>query len=129
MRRNRHRSRNPLFAKRWFSDDVILVSVTWYLRFQLSYRDLAQIMGQLGVSVAHCTILRWVIRYSTELANCWRHLARPVGRSWRCDETYVKVSGRWITSTGRWTKAAARSNRISAGRGTWPPPKRSSARR
>jgi transposase-like protein len=47
-----------LFAKRWFSDDVILVSVTWYLRFKLSYRDLAQIMGQLGVSVAPCTILR-----------------------------------------------------------------------
>ena len=67
MRRNRHRSRNPLFAKRWFSDDVILVSVTWYLRFKLSYRDLAQTMGQRGVTITPCTILRWVIRYSTEL--------------------------------------------------------------
>jgi transposase-like protein len=85
-----------LFAKRWFSDDVILVSVSWYLRFKLSYRDLAQIMGQMGVTIAPCTILRRVVRYSTDLAECWRHLARPVGRSWRCDETYVKVGGRWM---------------------------------
>src|ERR1700759_1125075 len=96
MRRNRHRSRNPLFAKRWFSDDVILVSVTWYLRFKLSYRDLAQIMGQLGVSIAPCTILRWVIRYSVDFAESMRPLEKPVGRSWRCDETYILVSGRWM---------------------------------
>jgi transposase-like protein len=96
MRRNHHRSRNPLFAMRWFCDDVMLVSVSWYLRFKLSYRDLAQIMGQMGVTIAPCTILRWVVRYSTELVECWRHLARPVGRSWRCDETYVKVGGRWM---------------------------------
>jgi hypothetical protein len=49
---NRVRDRNLLFAKRWFSDDVILVSVGWYLRSKLSYRDLAQIPGQMGVAVA-----------------------------------------------------------------------------
>ena len=93
---NRRRTRNPLFAKRWFSDDVILVSVGWYLRFKLSYRDLAQILSQMGVAVAPCTILRWVVRYSPCFAECWRHLEKPVGLSWRCDETYVKVSGRWV---------------------------------
>ena len=87
MARNRYSTRNPVFAKRWFSDDVILVSVSWYLRFKLSYRDLAQIMRQMGVTVAPCTILRWVVRYSPDFADCWRHLERPVGRSWRCDET------------------------------------------
>ena len=66
------------------------------MRFKLSYRDLAQIMGQMGVTVAPCTILRWVIRYSPDLAECWRHLARPVGRSWRCDETYNEVGGQWM---------------------------------
>ena len=93
---NRRRARNPLFAKRWFSDDVILVSVGWYLRFKLGYRDLAQIPGQMGVAVAPCTILRWVVRYSPCFAECWRNLERPIGRSWRCDETYIKVSGRWV---------------------------------
>src|ERR1700750_1872156 len=69
MRRNHHRSRNPLFAKRWFADDTIIRCVHWYLRFKLSYRDLAQIMGELGIRVAPCTILRWVIRYSVDLCR------------------------------------------------------------
>jgi transposase-like protein len=45
------KTRNPLFAKRGFSDEIINLSVRQYLRFKLSYRDLAQIMGELGVSV------------------------------------------------------------------------------
>jgi putative transposase len=96
MRRNHHRSRNPLFAKRWFADDTIIRCVHWYLRFKLSYRDLAQIMGELGIRVAPCTILRWGIRYSVDLAEAWLPYERAVGRSWRCDETYIKVAGQWM---------------------------------
>jgi transposase-like protein len=64
--------------------------------FKLSYRDLAQVMGELGVRIAPCTILRWVIRYAVPFAEHWRQFQKPVGRSWRCDETYVKVGGRWM---------------------------------
>ena len=74
----RRNTRNPLFRKRWFSDDVIVQCVTWYLNFKLSYRDLAQMMGQLGTSVAPCTILRWVIRYSVEFAESCRPYEKPV---------------------------------------------------
>ena len=96
MPRPRRKVRNPLFAKRWFSDDVIMLCVRWYLRFKLSYRDLSAIMGELGVLVAPCTILRWVIRYAEEFAKRWSRFERPVGRSWRADETYVKVRGQWM---------------------------------
>src|SRR4051794_18705871 len=92
----RRKRRNSVFAKRWFADDVIILCVRWYLRFKLSYRDLAPIMGELGVLVAPCTILRWVIRYSAEFAQRWRAYAKPVGRSWRADETYIKVGGEWM---------------------------------
>ena len=96
MARRRRKARNPLFRKRWFSDDVIVLSVSWYLRFKLSYRDLALMLGQMGVSVAPSTLLRWVIGYSVDFSECWRPYEKPVGRSWRCDQTYVKVSGRWM---------------------------------
>ena len=96
MARRRRKIRNPLFRKRWFADDTIIQCVNWYLRFKLSYRDLAQIMGQLGVSVAPSTILRWVIRYAVDFAESMRPFERPVGRSWRCDETYILVGGRWM---------------------------------
>ena len=96
MLRRRRKARNLLFAKRWFSDDVIIRCVSWYLRFKLSYRDPAQIMGELGICVAPCTILRWVIRYSIDFAECWQPHEKAVGRSWRCDETYIKVGGKWM---------------------------------
>src|SRR3954453_11464442 len=96
MFRRGRRARNPLFRKRWFADNTIIQCVNWYLRFKLSYRDLSEIMRQLGVSVAPSTILRWVIRYSIEFAESMRPLEKPLERSWRCDETYILVGGRWM---------------------------------
>jgi transposase-like protein len=90
------RFRNPLFAKRWFPDDVIILCVRWYLRFRLSYRDLASIAAELGIAVCPSTILRWVIRYTGEFVRRWDLFELVVGRSWRADETYIKVSGAWM---------------------------------
>jgi len=57
--------------------------------FKLSLRDLVIIMADRGISVTHTTILRWVLRYVREFEKrSWRY-ARPVGGSWRMDETYV----------------------------------------
>jgi transposase-like protein len=53
-------------------------------------------MGELGVRIAPSTILRWVVRYAVPFAAYWRQFQRPVGRSWRCDETYIKVGGHWM---------------------------------
>src|SRR3954453_1811497 len=89
-------SRNPLFTKRWFSDDVIILCVRWYLRFRLSYRDLASIAAELGIAVAPSTILRWVVRYTREFVRCWAPFEMVIGRSWRADETYIKVNGGWM---------------------------------
>ena len=83
-----HRSaRHPLFRQRWFTDDVIVTCVRWYLRFKLSYRDLSELARELGVRVAPSTILRWVVCYALEFEKCWQAHERPVGDSWRCDET------------------------------------------
>ena len=92
----RRRERNPLFAKRWFSDDVIITCVRWYLRFPLSYRILASIAAELVIAVAPSTILRWVVRYAEEFARRWEPFELMVGRSWRADETYIKVKGGWM---------------------------------
>jgi transposase-like protein len=94
--RRKSRVRNPLFAKRWFSDEVIILRVRWYLRFRWSYRDLAAIAAEMGIVVAPSTILRWVVRYTGEFVRRWDRFELVVGRSWRSDETYVKVSGAWM---------------------------------
>src|ERR1700688_1577182 len=94
--RRRGQGRNPLFSKRWFPDDVIVTCVRWYLRFGLSYRDLASIAVELSVAVAPSTIMRWVVRYAEEFARRWEPFELVVGRSWRADETYIKVKGGWM---------------------------------
>jgi len=89
-------TRNPLFAKRWFSDEAVITCVRWYLRFRFSYRDLAELSAELGVRVSPSTILRWVVRYSLVFEQHWRRFELRVGRSWRADETYLKVRGKWM---------------------------------
>src|SRR5215470_19698863 len=84
-----------LFKGRHFDQEIIVLCVRWYLSFKLSSRDLVQMMTERGVVVAHTTILRWVQRYVPEFEKRWNRYARPVSGSWRCDETYIKVRGRW----------------------------------
>ena len=48
------------------------------------------------MGVAHTTILRWVPHDSPELERGWNRYARWVGGSWRSDETYIQVKGRWL---------------------------------
>ena len=49
------------FRGRRFPDEIIVLCVRWYLRYCLSYRDLAEMMAERGVSVDHSTIARWVL--------------------------------------------------------------------
>jgi transposase-like protein len=69
--------------------------VRWYLRYKLSFRDLVEMMAERGLQLAHTTILRWVRRYSPEFIKRWNRFGRCTGRSWRVDETYLKVRGEW----------------------------------
>jgi putative transposase len=78
-----------------FPIDVILVCIRWYAAYPLSYRHIEEMMGERGVSVDHSTINRWAIRFLPLLENLSRKHKRPVGSSWRMDETYIKVKGVW----------------------------------
>jgi transposase-like protein len=76
--------------------EIIVLCVRWYLRFKLSFRDLVEIMAERNLSMAHTTIMRWVHHYAPEFERRWNRFARPVGTSWRVDETYVKIRGQWV---------------------------------
>ena len=84
-----------LFEGRHFDREVIIRCVRRYLWFKLSLRDWVEMMAERGLSMAHTTIMRWVQRYAPEFEKCWRRFGRAVGRSWRVDETYVKIRGEW----------------------------------
>ena len=88
-------SLEELFAGRHFDREVIILCVRWYLRYKLSFRDLVEMMAERGLNLAHTTILRWVRRYAPEFVKHWNRFGRTTGRSWRVDETYIKVRGHW----------------------------------
>jgi transposase-like protein len=89
-------SAQDLFKGRHFDQEIIVLCIRWYLAFKLSSRDLVQMMAERGIALAHTTILRWVQRYVPEFEKRWSRYARPVGDSWRVDETYIKVRGQWV---------------------------------
>ena len=79
-----------------FPKSVILTCVRWYLRFKLGYRDIEELMAERGVNVDHATINRWVVKFAPLLGLRARRHKAQVGKSWRLDETYIKVRGQWM---------------------------------
>jgi transposase-like protein len=69
--------------------------VRWYVRYRLSYADLAEWLAERGVDVARSTACRWVRRFLPLLGEAARRHCKPVGGRWRVDETYCRVNGRW----------------------------------
>ena len=102
MRQNRPAE----FKGRHFKAEIIVLCVRWYLRFGLSFRNLEEIMAERNLTVDHVTIWRWVQRYAPELNRRCRPELRKTNASWRCDETCIRVAGRWtylyraVDSTG-----------------------------
>ncbi|MED1597520.1 MULTISPECIES: IS6 family transposase [Bacillus] len=85
-----------LFKWKHYHHDIILQTVRWYLRYNLSFRDLVEMMEERGLSVAHTTIMRWVHQYGPELDKRIRRHLKQTNDSWRVDETYIKVKSQWM---------------------------------
>src|SRR6201989_2707600 len=83
------------FKGRQFTAEVILWAVRWYLMFPISYRDLELMLLDRGVAVDNTTVFRWIQAYAVELEKRIRPHLRMSNGSWRVDETYVRVKGRW----------------------------------
>ncbi|WP_247997863.1 IS6 family transposase [Brucella tritici] len=78
-----------------FPKSVIVHAVFFYVRYPVSYRELQEILDERGISVDHATLNRWVIRYSPQIAEQAQIRKCRTASSWRVDETYLKVRGKW----------------------------------
>jgi putative transposase len=78
-----------------YPKSVILHAVFFYLRYAVSYRDLEEIIAERGVKVDHATLNRWVVKFAPLIAARAQARKRPTATSWRMDETYIRVKGKW----------------------------------
>jgi len=69
--------------------------VCWYVAYGLSVRNLEEMMAERGIEVDHSTVHRWAIKLLPVSEKTFRRRKRPVGKSWRVDETYIKIEGKW----------------------------------
>ena len=84
-----------IFKWKHYESGIILLNVRWYLKYSLSYRDLEEMMAERGLDVVHTTIMRWVHQFGPWLEMKLRTHLKPTNDSWRTDETYIKVNGKW----------------------------------
>jgi putative transposase len=75
--------------------DVILMCVRWYVAYPLSLRHIEEMVAERGICVDHSTVHRWALKLLPVLETAFRRRKRPVGKSWRMDETYIRVKGEW----------------------------------
>ncbi len=85
-----------MFSGRHFDRSVILLCMRWYLAYNLSLRDLEEMMVERGIRVDHSTIHRWVVRFSPLLLERFNCRKRSVTGKWHVDEIYIRVRGRWM---------------------------------
>lgn len=85
-----------LFNRLQYPTDVVCLVVLWRVRYKLSLRDLAEMFLDRGVGFTHEAVREWEAKLAPLLTETLRkHRRGRVGRSWYCDETYLKVKGRW----------------------------------
>jgi putative transposase len=84
-----------VFKRLHYPFDVMLMCVRWYVANGLSVRNLEEMMAERGIEVDHSTVHRWAIKLLPILEKAFRRRKRPEGKSWRVDETYIKIKGKW----------------------------------
>jgi hypothetical protein len=94
---------------------VIVLAVRWYLRFNLSYRDVEELLAERGIQVDHVTLYRWVQRSTPACSTSWSASA------WHHVEQYannpIEADHGWLTrkSVSEWAGGSVRRS----GAGLW----------
>jgi transposase, IS6 family len=89
-----------VFSGYRFPDEVIALAVRWYLRFRLSYVDVAEWLAERGITVDPSTIYDWVYTFTLRFIEAARRHRHAIGHKWRVDEPLFKIGRRWRYAFG-----------------------------
>lgn len=72
---------------------VINQAVRWYFRFQLSLRDIEELLFERGIVLSYETIRRWCDKFGASFAHRVKAARRKPGSTWHLDEMFVALRG------------------------------------
>jgi len=79
-----------------FPPEIIQQAVWLYVRFTLSFRDVEDLLAELGIGVSYETVRRWVNHFGPKIAADLRKRRPKPHATWRLDEVYLKIDGRMV---------------------------------
>ena len=87
--------KKPNIYKRYRFPSVIIQYAVWlYYRFNLSLRDIEDLLAERGISVSYETIRLWCIKFGPKYANRLRRKHRGYGDAFFIDEVFIRIDGR-----------------------------------
>lgn len=86
------------YKRHRFPPEIIAHAVWLYSRFNLSLREIEEMLLKRGIDASYETIRRWVVKFGPKLAGHLRRRQPRPGDIWHLDEVVVKVKGRkyWL---------------------------------
>ena len=84
------------FENHEYGPEIIMTSLYMKKRYSLRYREIEEIGGLRGLNIDHATLQRWLINFMPILEGRFRKRKKLVNGSWRMDEIYIRVKGKWV---------------------------------
>ena len=85
-----------IYHRRRFHSDVIKRVIWLYFRFNLSLREIEELMAERGVDVSYETIRRWIDTFGTVFAKRIKSRSSNPSPRWHLDEVYTKINGKMV---------------------------------
>ncbi|PHQ59612.1 MAG: IS6 family transposase [Robiginitomaculum sp.] len=86
--------KTSIYSRHRFHPDIIRKTIRLYFRFNLSLRDVEDMMAERGVDVSYETIRRWVDKFGLTYAKRIKRRAGKPSTVWHLDEVYVRIDGK-----------------------------------
>ena len=88
--------KTSIYSRHRFHPDIIRRAVWMYFRFNLSFRDIEELMIERGVDVSYETVRRWVDKFGLTYAKRIKSRSEAPSPVWHLDEVYTKIDGQMV---------------------------------
>ena len=88
--------KTSIYSRHRFHPDIIRRAVWMYFRFNLSFRDVEELMIERGVDVSYETLRRWVDKFGSTYSKRVKSRSEPPSPVWHLDEVYAKINGQMV---------------------------------